>query len=267
MGSTVDSKLIQKMIHTGCKHHHCRKHKEIAEALPALVRQTAELSPPEFLHCGAWPPPDEPANIEESEVPESAPSQGVQVVGAYPPHTPLPDIDENGSQYQESTGSEEVSGSSDDDMYIAPPKTAKLTWEELSTAMSTWQINADESRPENEIETSRKPYSVLKLLARHDDNDQRDNKGPTKKSPRQNFFDQEITAEGQARVEITEYIDNLVDHAEYEEAYAYVWPLEDYRREGWAKEMAAAYLKECAVFVENVNEHSHGRLRDRQETQ
>jgi hypothetical protein len=183
-----------------------------------------------------------------------------------------------------------VSGSSDDDLYIAPPKTANLTWEELSTAMSTWKINADESRPENEIETcrlrwsrslkilhnamaradpdallARKPYSVLELLARHDGNSQGGDKGPTKKSARQNFFDQEITAEGQARVEITEYIDSLVDHAEYEEAYAYVWPLEDYRREGWAKEMAAAYPKECAVFVENVNEDSRRRLRDRQD--
>jgi len=68
-------------------------------------------------------------------------------------------------------------------------------------------------------------------------------------------------------VEITEYIDSLVDHAEYEEAYACVWPLEDYRREGWAKEMVAAYLKECTVFAENVNENSRGRLRDRQESE
>jgi hypothetical protein len=168
MGSTVDSKLIQKMIHAGCKHHHCRKHKEIAEALPTLVRQTAELSSPEFLHCGARPPPHEPANNKENEVLRSAPSQGVQVVGAYPPHTPLPDIDENGSQSQESTGSEEVSGSSGDEIHIAPPKTANLTWEELSIAISTWQINADDSRPENEIETCRLHSSrSLKILYIH----------------------------------------------------------------------------------------------------
>ncbi|KAK5215273.1 hypothetical protein LTR47_011626 [Exophiala xenobiotica] len=139
-----------------------------------------------------------------------------------------------------------------------------MTWEELSTAVSTWKINADESRQENEIETSRKPYSVLKILARHDGNGRRWTKGTTKKSPRQNLFDQEITAEGQARVEITEYLDSLVDHAEHEEAHACVWPLEDCRREGWAKEMVAAYPKECAVFVENVNENSRGRVRDRQ---
>ncbi|KAK5203148.1 hypothetical protein LTR96_010995 [Exophiala xenobiotica] len=262
------------MIHAGCKHHHCRKHTEIAESLPTFVRHTAELSPPEFLHCGAWPPPHEPANNEANEVPKSAPSQGEQVVEAYPPYTPLPDIDENGSPSQESTGSEEVSGGSDDEIHIAPPKTADLTWEELSTAVSTWKISADESRPENEIETSRKPYSVLKLLARHDGNGRRGTKGPTKKSPRQNLFDQEIAAEGQARVEITEYIDRLVDNAEYEEAYACVWPLEDYRREGWAKEMVAAYpiecavfVEKCAVFVENVNENSRGRLRERQESE
>ncbi|KIW55464.1 hypothetical protein, variant 2 [Exophiala xenobiotica] len=239
MGSTVDSKLIQKMIHT------------------------AEVSPPEFLHCGAWPPPNEPANNEDIAVSKSTPSQGDQVVEAYSPHTPLPDIDENGSQSQESTGSEEVSSGSDDEIHIAPPKTANPTWEELSTAVSTWKIKADESRPEHEIEKSRTPYSVLKLLARHDGNGQRGAKGPIKKSPRQNLFDQEITAEGQARVEITEYIDSLVDHAEYEEAYACVWPLEDYRREGWAKEMVAAYPKECTVFVENVNADSRGRPSER----
>ncbi len=159
MGSTVDSKLIQKMIHVGCKHHHCRKHKEIAEALPTLVQQTAEVSPPEFLHCGAWPPPNEPANNEDIAVSKSTPSQGDQVVEAYSPHTPLPDIDENGSQSQESTGSEEVSSGSDDEIHIAPPKTANPTWEELSTAVSTWKIKADESRPEHEIEKCRRPSS------------------------------------------------------------------------------------------------------------
>lgn len=108
--------------------------------------------------------------------------------------------------------------------------------------------------------TARPPYSVLKLLARHGADSQR-HQEPKKrgtstaiqKFPRQNLFDQELKAEGQARVEITEYIDSLVDQAEYEEAYACVWPLEEYRRQGWATEMITAYPVETTAFVESVN--------------
>lgn len=109
--------------------------------------------------------------------------------------------------------------------------------------------------------SARTPYSVLKLLARHGGGDsQRQPRQGISQFPRQNLFDQEIKAEGQARVEMTEYIDSLVDQAEYEEAYACVWPLEEYRRQGWATEMITAYPAESAAFIEGVNEPSSGQL-------
>lgn len=98
--------------------------------------------------------------------------------------------------------------------------------------------------------TATMPYSVSKLLARHKSRQTYDD---APKTASQKLFDQELKAEAQARVEITEYIDQLVDHAEYEEAYVCVWRLEEYRREGWAKEMVAAHPHESCGFIRDLN--------------
>jgi len=49
-----------------------------------------------------------------------------------------------------------------------------------------------------------------------------------------------------------EYISKLYDAAEYEEAYGCVWPLEEYRRGEWARELMIAFPKEAQDFVDNV---------------
>lgn len=51
-----------------------------------------------------------------------------------------------------------------------------------------------------------------------------------------------------------EYIDALVDEGEFQDAYACIWPLEEYRRNGWAEEMIFAFPKECWQFVDMVRE-------------
>ena len=77
----------------------------------------------------------------------------------------------------------------------------------------------------------------------------RNSKGPLSESPRQSFFNQEVTAEGQARAEISEYLDTLADSPDYEETCECVLSLEDYRREGWAKEMLVAFPQEASDFI------------------
>jgi hypothetical protein len=53
---------------------------------------------------------------------------------------------------------------------------------------------------------------------------------------------------------MADYLDTLADRGEFEEGYGCVWPLEDYRRGGWAKEMILAYPVECTEFVTKVRE-------------
>ncbi|KIW19492.1 hypothetical protein PV08_00064 [Exophiala spinifera] len=183
---------------------------------------------------------------------------------AYPQHSVLPGIDE--IELKSTDSSESVGGSytpHNHEMRASPlSQPSKPTWSDLAAAVNTWKINDDGSRAEGEVEKSRTPYSVLKLLARHGggvDGQCRPKRGAISQSPRQNLFDREIEAEGQARVEMTEYIDSLVDRAEYEEAYACVWPLEEYRRQGWATEMVKAYPSESEAFIVGVvNEQSSG---------
>lgn len=74
------------------------------------------------------------------------------------------------------------------------------------------------------------------------------------------LFDQELHAECQARRETADYLDNLADRGEFEEGYGCVWPLEDHRRGGWAKEMVSAYPEECVEFVKKVREQMERRI-------
>lgn len=83
------------------------------------------------------------------------------------------------------------------------------------------------------------PYSARTLLGR-----------PAMTQSRDALFRNEVVAECQARKEITAYIDKLTEEYKYDEAYGVIWPLEEYRREGWAREMLFAFQKECQQFVE-----------------
>lgn len=213
-------------------------------------------------------------------------------------YPPLSNIDEDGlvsdfdstcSIRGSSTAGEEEEGTSTSLAQRVRP--LKVTWQDLSEAVDSWKINADEDLEETTGEstngkkgtyspsgvsierhqrvreedlkhfitgtTTTPPYSVLKLLPRlqnHSLHGLHQGSGSRSGSEgmavsRQSLFDQEINAEGQARVEITSYIDSLVDRGSYEEGYGWVWPLEDYRREGWSREMVRAYPGECAAFV------------------
>ncbi|KIX02220.1 uncharacterized protein Z518_08159 [Rhinocladiella mackenziei CBS 650.93] len=288
MNTTVDAALIGKMIHSKCNRHHCRNDRKLltpkSAGPPTSLPQVEERSPPEFLHCGAWPPPPKLSKLEsegdDDKIfgPDGNMTTKKELLHAHTSASPstLPDIDES------STSSELGSNSSADEMTITPVRSWTVTWKDLSAAVNSWKvktdgINQDENGNEkaaaalaNVIRTLVKaPYSVLKLLARHNGEApslRRPGEEVKEKSPRQYLFEQEIIAEGQARVEITEYIDTLIDHAEFEQGYECVWPLEDYRRKGWAKEMVAAYPVECAEFIQNVHEQSRGRRRDESET-
>ncbi|EXJ63412.1 uncharacterized protein A1O5_11461 [Cladophialophora psammophila CBS 110553] len=277
MDTTVDAKSIGKMIHVACKHHHCRKHakQHVPEPtqLPTTAPRIGEEWPPEFLHCGIWPPPQKPPSEPEAEI-NVRPRPKVKVpkkqgpVEVYPDN--IPNIDGDGSDSEsESDGSEE---NEDGDQAITPAEPLTVGWTELSEAIDTLKIvtngagkdgdqNGNDHRLTNVIHTLVKaPYSVLKLVARHGNGEGAPRRAnDANKSPRKKLFDQEIVAEGQARVEIADYLDSLIDHGEYEEGYGCVWPLEDYRRAGWAKEMVAAYPVECAEFVRKVHQECHNR--------
>ncbi|OQU97486.1 hypothetical protein CLAIMM_03411 [Cladophialophora immunda] len=277
MDTTVDAKSIGKMIHAGCKHHHCRKHAKASISEPTQIPTTTPKVggewPPEFLHCGIWPPPQEPTD-SESDInarpkPKVKAAEKKGPVRVYPDN--IPDIDGDGSD------SESGSDASDDDDEghdkagpLAAPLTVGST--ELSDAIDTLKVVANgadkdadhtgnDKRMTNVIHALVKaPYSVLKLVARHGNSDGSPRRGnDTSKSPRKKLFDQEVVAEGQARVEIADYLDSLIDHGEYEEGYGCVWPLEEYRRSGWAKEMVAAYPVESAEFVHKVHQECHKR--------
>jgi hypothetical protein len=81
------------------------------------------------------------------------------------------------------------------------------------------------------------PYSARTLLGK-----------PDRTHPRDALFQSEVVAECQARKEITAYIEKLTEEYEYEEAYGVIWPLEEYRRKGWAREMLFAFPQECEQF-------------------
>lgn len=69
--------------------------------------------------------------------------------------------------------------------------------------------------------------------------------------PRKALFKQEILAECQAREEIKDYIGELNDLGQYQEAFECIWPLEEDRRLGWASELLMAFPSECKWFVDN----------------
>ncbi|KIW86313.1 hypothetical protein Z517_01709 [Fonsecaea pedrosoi CBS 271.37] len=261
MDTTVDVRSIGKMIHAGCKHHHCRKHADgrVPESaqLPTITPKVGEEWPPEFLHCGTWPPPQQPSESESDiniavKPKTKAPKQKAPVK-VYPDN--IPDIDGDGSD------SDSNSDETSDDVADTPAEPVAVDSTELSDAIDTLKVatddaaksgdqNGNDKRLTNVIHALVKaPYSVLKLVARHGNGDGSPRRGnDTSKSPRKSLFDHEIVAESQARVEIADYLDSLIDHGDYEEGYGCVWPLEEYRRTGWAKEMIAAYPAESAEF-------------------
>ncbi|OAP62790.1 hypothetical protein AYL99_02017 [Fonsecaea erecta] len=266
MDTTVDVKSIGKLIHAGCKHHHCRKHANdlISESVqtPTAAPKVGEEWPPEFLHCGIWPPLQQ-ASESESEInapvrPKVKAMKQKAHVKVYPDN--IPDIDGGGSDSE--SGSDDSDDDEDDDKVATPAEPLTVDSTELSDAIDTLKIttngadkegdqNGNEKRMTNVIHALAKaPYSVLKLVARHGNSDGSPRRGyDSSKSPRNRLFDQEVVAEAQARVEIADYLDSLIDHGDYEEGYGCVWPLEEYRRSGWAKEMVAAYPVESAEFT------------------
>ncbi|KIY04059.1 uncharacterized protein Z520_00751 [Fonsecaea multimorphosa CBS 102226] len=278
MDTTVDVKLIGKLIHAGCKHHHCRKHakEQISESTqpPTTTPKVVGEWPPEFLHCGIWPPLQEPSE-SESEIniparPKIKTTKRKGPVRVYPDN--IPDIDGGGSNDSES-GTDVSDYDDNDDKAATPAEPLTVGSTELSDAIDTLKIstegadkdgdpNGNDKRMTNVIHALVKaPYSVLKLVARHSNGDGSPRRGntDTSKSPRNKLFDQEVVAEGRARVEIADYLDSLIDHGDYEEGYGCVWPLEEYRRSGWAQEMVAAYPVESAEFVRKVHQECHRR--------
>ncbi|KAH0848600.1 hypothetical protein FOPE_02626 [Fonsecaea pedrosoi] len=236
--------------------------------LPTITPKVGEEWPPEFLHCGTWPPPQQPSESESDiniavKPKTKAPKQKAPVK-VYPDN--IPDIDGDGSD------SDSNSDETSDDLADTPAEPVAVDSTELSDAIDTLKVatddaaksgdqNGNDKRITNVIHALVKaPYSVLKLVARHGNGDGSPRRGnDTSKSPRKSLFDHEIVAESQARVEIADYLDSLIDHGDYEEGYGCVWPLEEYRRTGWAKEMIAAYPAESAEFVRRVHQECHVR--------
>ncbi|KIW64674.1 hypothetical protein PV04_09592 [Phialophora macrospora] len=277
MDTTIDAKLVGKMIHSDCSQHHCRGSKRTPPTVPEAQQTPASLVverwPPEFLHCGVWPPPRQSAEsigdgadkrtpVERKVKP---PGQPVQV---YPGGIPGTNKDATDSESSDSgvNGSRNEDDDDDNDMAITPAEPVTVTWDELSDAVDLVKMVPNKlSKDETPPKTARfkTPYSVLKLVARHGNSSAKkppsseaDSLHPGKKpaSPRQTLFDQEFEAECQARLEITDYLDTLADGPEFDEGFGCVWPLEDYRRQGWAKEMILAYPVECTEFVKKVRE-------------
>jgi len=271
MTTTVDSEMIGKMIHSDCDRHHCHRGQQSPPTLakskttttsPPIIStpEVKEQLPPEFLHCGIWPPTSTPPNATERR---DAPFEWdvikkMESLSMSPKHAAPLDADED--SVNSDTGSNTSNGSEvEDSMAITPaPPLPAASCEGLSEAVAFWTISTAGSDDRGRgTGNGKAPYSVLRLFARYKDGDV--NGDELQSSTRRILFDQEITAEAQARVEITDYINTLVEDGEYDQGYSCVWPLERYRRDGWTAEMTAAYAPECARFTENVREQSRAR--------
>lgn len=79
-------------------------------------------------------------------------------------------------------------------------------------------------------------------------------------SQRKDLFRQELAAEAQARTEVLDFVDTLVNVGDYQEAYGWIWPLEEYRRNRWSEEMIKAFPEESQKFITLVS--GAGQLND-----
>jgi hypothetical protein len=97
----------------------------------------------------------------------------------------------------------------------------------------------------------------LRLLVRgHKDGN---NDGSTEtSSQRKDLFRREIAAEAQARTEVLNYVDTLVNVGDNKAVYGWIWPLENYRRFRWSEEMIKAFPEESQEFTNVVS----GQLND-----
>lgn len=61
-----------------------------------------------------------------------------------------------------------------------------------------------------------------------------------------------MAAEAQARIEIVDFVDTMVNVGNYEEVYGWILPLEVYRQVQWSKEIIKAFPRESQEFGELI---------------
>ncbi|EXJ78278.1 hypothetical protein A1O3_09439 [Capronia epimyces CBS 606.96] len=255
--TTLDGKLIGKMIHVDCSEHHCseqhtRGESEVSKPSSISNPRNGDVPAPEYLHCGFWPRPLTEADLdEESHEPRGLHDHHGLGAGRSGPAASTSSLRPTGPD----GGEDDASGSWQEVIHKAEDHHSAVT-DELSKAVDAWRTmfaaSSETGEGRNDSEKAKKPYSVMRLVARQPIND-RNSAGLEQTGPsRQSILDKEIAAECQARSEIMEYIDALVDEGDYEDAYACIWPLEEYRRSGWAEEMIFAFPNECWGFVDMV---------------
>lgn len=160
MDTTVDTKLVGKLIHADCSEHHCREGKgssqtASAKGQPRPTAPTIERSPPEFLHCGFWPPLQSLAEVNKRDEAKQAPSKKYpeEPIQFYP--YSIPDIDGDDSDSETSERYKQGESDEEDDMAITPAKPLKVTWDDFSDAVETIKLapnaynrddNSDEER-------------------------------------------------------------------------------------------------------------------------
>ncbi|KAG9784248.1 hypothetical protein KCU88_g2808, partial [Aureobasidium melanogenum] len=281
--TTLDSNLIGRMLHVNCNQHHCGDKHSQPRPQPQSISNpiNGNVPAPEYLHCGFWPRPLTPADVdEESHDPRGLHDHHNLGMGRSRPTTsttflrpdvpvPVPNNTAAGSLEPQSSevNDDDFDDSDDEDDHEIIHKPVdehhSVVTDQFSKAVDSWRSLLREEREGDSgppaATTTKKPYSIMRLFARQTANDSKNEEskgsesgGATTESARQSLFDQEIAAECRARSEIMEYIDALVDKGDYEDAYACIWPLEEYRRNGWAEEMIFAFPKECWEFVDMV---------------
>lgn len=144
MNTTVDAKLVGKLIHADCAEHHCRQgkeasHKTSANGQPHPTAPIKERSPPEFLHCGFWPRPLtlEEVNRRNEAKPAESKKEPEGPVRVYPYY--IPDIDGEDSDW-EIPERDRHDESDEDDMAITPAKPLRVTWDDFSDAVETIKL-------------------------------------------------------------------------------------------------------------------------------
>lgn len=67
--TTLDSKLVGRMIHVDCNRHHCNEQHSAGTSHPQPPSISNPLNrdvpAPEYLHCGFWPRPLTEADVDE----------------------------------------------------------------------------------------------------------------------------------------------------------------------------------------------------------
>ncbi|KEF54260.1 uncharacterized protein A1O9_09426 [Exophiala aquamarina CBS 119918] len=215
MDTTIDKEMIGHLIHSDCASHHCKDKKRTpyeGESSKSTTTKVQNLAPPEFLHCGFWP-------------------------------------------------IAQTSDGQDDDQDPSPtrrPKTRAWSPEDFSNMVDSWVADFDYlSIPtlvglETDIAKKFKlPYSVLRLLVRKTKGEGVGG-GPESSSQREALFNREMAAEAQARIEIADFVDTMVNVGDYEEAYGWILPLEVYRQVQWSKEMIKAFPRKSQEFGELI---------------